>query len=201
LSVSEKSQNVRPLIHEILGRHNRQDLEIVEPKFEISVYPLYYYYYDERTKKEKGGVYRHIFDEYKRLFADVIPTLPSSKLDELSKLLEHVANAEIDLLIEDHNYFVFVEAKLTGAGQKPKFEKGKGIHQLVRQYVQGRLLERAVRKEFLIATIGAGGSRPLMLDESEELLLRAVGEKREDFKIHDCPWTILDRSGAGDLEG
>ncbi|MGH7380878.1 MAG: hypothetical protein ACREKR_01420 [Candidatus Methylomirabilales bacterium] len=191
---SAKSQRVRPVITEILLGYNRDDLRIEEPRRETNVYPLYYYYYEERANKERGWIYQHIFREYKRLFPEAIPTLSSSTLDELYELIGHVANTEVDLLIEDCKYFVFVEAKITGAGQKPKFEKGKGIHQLVRQYVQGRLLERAIGKEFIIATIGAGGSSPVVLNGKEKLLLSAIGEKREELKICDCPWTILDIS-------
>ena len=98
------------------------------------------------------------------------------------------------MLIEDNNYFVFVEVKSPGAGRRPRFtrDREKGIHQLVRQYVQGKFLERAVGKKFMIATIGACGLSPLGLNQVERLLLEGIGEEREDLEIYDFPWSILD---------
>ncbi len=186
---SAKSHCVKPLITEILSSYSHNDLKIAEPKWESNVYPLYYYYYEDRAKKKKESVFPRIFEEYQRLFSEVRSPLPSS---ELYTLITSVADAEIDLLIEDSDYFVLVEVKSPGAGQKPKFTKEKGIHQLVRQYVQGMFLERAVGKQFMIATIGAPLSAPVRLNQVEKSLLEAIGEEREDLEIYDFPWTILD---------
>ncbi len=188
---SAKSHRVKPLITEILSSYSHNDLKIAEPKWESNVYPLYYYYYEDRAKKKKESVFPRIFEEYQRLFPEVTPTL---QRPELCKLITSVANAEIDILIEDNNYFVFVEVKSPGAGRRPKFtrDREKGIHQLVRQYVQGKFLERAVGKKFMIATIGACGLSPLGLNQVERLLLEGIGEEREDLEIYDFPWSILD---------
>jgi len=186
---STKSHRVQPLITKILSRYGHNGINLAEPKWEIHVYPLYYYYYEDRAKKEKESVFPRIFEEYQRLFSEVRSPLPSS---ELNTLITSVADAEIDLLIEDSDYFIFVEVKSPGAGQKPKFTKEKGIHQLVRQYVQGKFLERAVGKQFMIATIGAPLSAPVRLNQAEKSLLEAIGEEREDLEISDYSWTILD---------
>ncbi len=184
---STKSHCVKPLITEILSSYSHNDLKIVEPKWESNVYPLYYYYYEDTAK----SVSQRINKEYERLFPEVTPTL---QRPELCKLIRSAADAEIDLLIEDSDYFVFVEVKSPGAGQSPRFTRDteKGIHQLVRQYVQGKFLERAVGKKFMIATIGARGLSPLGLIQVERLLLEGIGEEREDLEIYDFPWSILD---------
>jgi len=186
---SAKSHCVKPLITEILSSYSHNGIKLAEPKWEIHVYPLYYYYYEDRAKRKKKSVFPRIFEEYQRLFSEVRSPLPRS---ELNTLITSVADAEIDLLIEDSDYFIFVEVKSPGAGQKPKFTKEKGIHQLVRQYVQGKFLERAVGKQFMIATIGAPLSAPVRLNQAEKSLLEAIGEEREDLEISDYSWTILD---------
>ena len=89
---------------------------------------------------------KQILAAYKRLFPEVVH--PLSK-DELYKHLPSVADAEIDLLIEDADYFMLIEAKNPPPGKKAKFEKGGGVHQLVRQCLQGKILERLINKVFL----------------------------------------------------
>ena len=186
---STKSHRVQPLITKILSRYGHNGIKLAEPKWEVHVYPLYYYYYEDKAKRKKESVFPRIFEEYQRFFSEFTSTL---EISELYALISSVADAEIDLLIEDTDYFVFVEVKSPGAGQKPKFTKEKGIHQLVRQYVQGKFLERAVGKKFMIATIGAPLSAPVRLNQVEKSLLEAIGEEREDLEIYDFPWTILD---------
>ena len=71
--------------------------------------------------------------------------------------IQRIGDTEIDILIEDREYFVFVEAKNVPEGKKAKFEKTGGVHQLVRQYLQGKLLEKMISKTFALATIGVNG--------------------------------------------
>ena len=68
--------------------------------------------------------------------------------------IHRIGDTEIDILIEDCEYFVFVEAKNAPEGKKPKFETTGDVHQLVRQYLQGKLLEKVISKTFAYATIG-----------------------------------------------
>ena len=73
--------------------------------------------------------------------------------------IQRLADTEIDILIEDRDYFVFVEAKNVQEGRKAKFENIGGVHQLVRQYLQGKLLEKMISKMFALATIGVNGGQ------------------------------------------
>lgn len=98
-------------------------------------------------------------------------------------------DSEIDILIEDIDYFVFIEAKFPKQGHNVKFEPGE-VHQLVRQYVQGRILENIMNKSFAFATIGAknGQAIDLTLGEPEKALLRLVNEDKESLRIVDLCW-------------
>ena len=178
----------QPLINEILSNCGRNDLKIENPRWETNVYPLYYYFYDGR--KGPKSVFVRIFEEYQHLFSGVTTSL---NRDEQYKYISTVADAEIDLLIEDTAYFIFVEAKNPLSGKKAKFQRGYGLHQLVSQYVAGTFLEKAINKKFLISTLGVNTSVRLELNEAEKSLLRAVGEERAQLKFNDYPWSILDQ--------
>lgn len=160
------------------------NVSIREPRWETNVYPLYYYWvhYHKATHKE--------------VYELVLGSLASSIAFDLQKHVTRAADTEIDILVEDVEYFVFIEAKVPGEGQKVKFEKTGGVHQLVRQYVQGRILERCITKTFALATIGANNAKPisLHLNEREEALLRAVGENRQSLEIPDLSWSLLSPS-------
>ncbi len=182
-----KSDRVKPLINEILSNCGRNDLKIENPRWETNVYPLYYYFYDGR--KGPKSVFVRTFEEYQHLFSGVTTSL---NRDEQYKYISTVADAEIDLLIEDAAYFIFVEAKNPLPGKKAKFQKGYGLHQLVRQYVAGTFLEKAINKKFLISTLGVNTSVRLELNEAEKSLLKAVGEERAQLEFLDYPWSILD---------
>jgi len=139
-----KAERVKLLVGDILLKHG-SNLVVKEPRWEISVYPLYYFF--AAGGHPKGvEVSKQILAAYKRLFPEVVH--PLSK-DELYKHLPSVADAEIDLLIEDADYFMFIEAKNPPPGKKAKFVKGGGVHQLVRQCLQGKILERLINKVFL----------------------------------------------------
>lgn len=181
-----KSRRVKPLIKKILSNCGHRDLRITSPRWEANSYPLYYFYYD---RQKKNSVYVRMFEEYQGLFSGV---KTSVERNELYKLFSSAANAEVDLLIEDGGYFIFVEAKTPPAGKKAKFEVASGLHQLVRQYVAGRFLEKVVKKRFLIATLGANTSVQLELNEAEKSLLRVIGEERAQLEFHDYAWEVLD---------
>ena len=181
-----KSDRVKPLVKKILSNSDHHNLTMDNPRWEASVYPLYYYYYDGR--KGPKSVYIRMFEEYQRLFSGVRTSMDS---DELFNRISSAANAEVDLLIEDAGYFIFVEAKNPSPGKKAKFEVASGLHQLVRQYAAGTFLAKSLKKKFLIATLGAKTSVRLELNEAEKSLLRALGEERAQLKFNNYPWSIL----------
>jgi len=184
-----KADRVKPLVKQILSNSDHHNLTMDNPRWEASVYPLYYYYYQGPTPRK--SVFVCIFEEYQRLFSGFKSPLQK---DDLRKYISSAADAEVDLLIEDVSYFIFVEAKNPPPGKKARFGRGYGLHQLVRQYVAGRFLEKIVKKRFLIATLGVNTSVRLELNEAEKSLLRAVGEDRAQLDFHDYPWSILDES-------
>lgn len=62
---------------------------------------------------------------------------------------------------------------------------------MVRQFVQGKLLERLIRKEFLLCTVGAGLFGPLRLNDVEKGLLAAVGGPGHELDIKNFDWDLL----------
>lgn len=44
-----------------------------------------------------------------------------------------------------------------------------------------------------MATVGAGPSRPLKLNDLEKSLLAEVGSQTDELHVHDLPWDALDR--------
>jgi len=182
-----KIQAVTRLIGECFLRRGA-GLEIKEPRWETNVYPLYYYLWKQGYRGRK--LYNQVLVEYKLRFPELAP--PLSRKD-LYYQLQRSADTEIDLLIEDSDYFVFAEVKDPPPGKKAKFETKGGVHQLVRQFVQGKMLEQLIRKEFLLCTVGAGSFGPLRLNDMEKGLLVAVGGPEDDLYIKDFNWDLLDR--------
>jgi hypothetical protein len=121
--------------------------------------------------------------------------------EQLRIHIDRIANSEIDILVEDIEYFVFIEAKIVAAGQKVKFENNGGVHQLVRQYVQGRLLVPFIGKTFALATLGANNAQPIKieLNETERALIRLVGEEKQELTVPDLAWTLM--KGTTQAEG
>ena len=164
-------------------------------RWETSVFPLFYFTRDPDMPSK--AVYERIFD-----WADP----PSDGIDEnppLKAMLGPVADAEVDLLIESENYFIFIEAKVRKkSGAKPRFQRNKkkygATHQLVRQFVQGRILASRINKEFMLATLGASdeGSIQVELRECDKRLLnlKVVKQSGQDIHFLDVPnfgWNLL----------
>lgn len=179
---TSKGKRVRMLLDNLLeGR----DLKIQEPRWELNVYPLYYYFLCDGTRvRPASEIYRMVFDEFCGVFSQAKDRI---SLDQVMG----VVDAEIDLLIEDGGYFVFVEVKYQLPGRKPRFQKTKGIHQLVRQYVQGVFLSKKINKSFLAATVGAKKALPLSLNESDKSLLDLVGNHTGELVISHFDWEVL----------
>ena len=125
---------------------------------------------------------------------------PSDAIENpsIKTMLGPVADTEVDLLIESANYFMFIEAKKPG--EKARFQRNKkeygAIHQLVRQFVQGRLLASRIDKAFMLATLGAsdGDFVQVKLREGDRRLLKVVEQSEQDFPFPDMPnfsWNLL----------
>ena len=178
-------QAITPLIGALQQKQLLSEVHIKEPRWETNVYPLYYYWAYQHSLSSK--------DVYDRVFG----SLPTDKVSvpdgQLRAHVERVVNSEIDILVEDIEYFAFIEAKIVKQGQKVKFENG-GIHQLVRQYVQGKILEQLTSKTFELATIGVTDKAQVTkidLNDTELALLRLVGEEKRSLAVVDLPWSVM----------
>ena len=65
-----------------------------------------------------------------------------------------------------------------------------GVHQLVRQYLQGKLLEKMISKTFALATIGVNDGRDLEieLNDREVQMLSLVGSTGSTLSVVDLLW-------------
>ena len=123
----------------------------------------------------------------------------SPPLEDIYKRIGTIADAEIDLLVEDIGYFILIEAKKPSLlEQKPVFGQKYGLHQLVRQYLQGLFLEKVTQKHFLMATIGTGFKSPYELTALEKAYLKAFGKDMQSLTLPDFDWTIFDSVRDGE---
>ena len=161
-------------------------------RWETSVFPLFYF---TKTRDIPSKAV------YERIFEWAGHPSDHSENPSIEKMLGPVADAEVDLLIESANYFMFIEAKVRQKpGEKARFHRNKkeygAIHQLVRQFVQGRLLASQINKTFMLATLGAsdGDSVQVELREGDRRLLKVVEQSEQDFPFPDMPnvsWNLL----------
>jgi hypothetical protein len=173
-------QVILPLLVALQQGQFLTNVQLTEPRWEINVYPLYYWVYHQKPVPKE--VYECVFHSFR--------SVPEEKL---RKHIDRIANSEIDILIEDIEYFAFIEAKIVPERGKVKFENKDGVHQLVRQYVQGQILSALIDKTFVLATLGANNAQPIeiQLNETEQELIRLIGEERQQLKVPDFPWTIM----------
>ena len=171
----EDAVRAQRLVDDILDRYKHNAWRRDRFKWETCVYPLFYLAKDRDMPSK--AVYERIFDWAGR---------PSDEIEEpsLQKILDSVANAEVDLLIESANYFIFIEAKKPD--KKARFSRNKkeygATHQLVRQFVQGRILANRINKEFMLATLTPDeGSIRVELSESDKRLLEVVEQGGQEF--------------------
>ncbi len=180
-------QAITPLLTALQQERCLSKVHIREPRWETNVYPLYFYW----------AHYRKV--PHKEVYERVLASLPRFCVADLRMHVARVADTEIDILVEDVEYFVFIEAKVPKEDQKVKFEKTGGVHQLVRQYVQGRILESLIGKTFALATIGANNAQTIeiRLNDKEQALVQLVGEERQRLEILDLAWTLLSATAHG----
>lgn len=188
---------ITTLIHPLQQKQCLTNSRVLQPRYETNVYPLYFYWRHGQNVSHRG-VYDHVFQ-----------SLPTDGLsmpqDQLRSHVGHTVDSEVDILAEDIEYFVFIEAKEVAPSGKVKFEKKGGVHQLVSQYVQGRILAKLISKSFAIATIGVnnGETLEIKLNPTERALLQLVGEDKEYLSVVDLTWpsvTVTAHAGAGKSE-
>lgn len=177
-------QAIVPLIGALQQKECLSNVHIKEPRWETNVYPLYYWAQHEVGSKR---AYDHVFETLPNLFPASAVSVPR---EALRQHVKRMVNSEIDILVEDVDYFVFIEAKESTARQKVKFQDKGGVRQLVRQYVQGKCLERLTAKVFALATIGANNGRAIniQLNATELALLQLVNDERQSLEIIDLSW-------------
>ena len=133
-------QAIRQMLLAMQQEHSLSNAHLMEPRWEASVHPLYYWAYTQcKCEPGKKGNYGACFDHVLRQ----LPRLPQEELR--SPLWYTVVDCEIDILVEDFDYFLSLEVKITAPGTKVDWYKNKrGVHQLVHQYVQGKTLGKLV---------------------------------------------------------
>lgn len=171
---------ITPIVQSLLTASCLDSVDIVEPVYETNVYPLFYYWTNHKRirRMEVGNL---LFQEL-----STNGTIYSVLQEPLSKVID----TEIDILVEDLTYFAFIEVKQPSIGRRATFQKQGGIHQLVKQYVQGKILERSISKTFCFGTMGAnnGQALELTLNPNERALLQLVHDDRQTLSVPDIAW-------------
>ena len=193
----EDDSRTQSLVQGVLAAYKHNEWLSDPFRWETSVFPLFYF---TKTRDiPSKAVYERIF-EWAGHPSDHSENL-SIENPSIEKMLGPVADAEVDLLIESANYFMFIEAKVRQkSGEKARFHRNKkeygAIHQLVRQFVQGRLLASRINKTFMLATLGAsdGDFVHVELRDGDRRLLKVVGQRGKDFPFPEMPnfsWKLL----------
>ena len=178
-------QGARALVSQLQGSGLLPDSNIGHPRYETNVWPLYYYWINT-PGLEHRDVYVKTIESVQEQFG-AVP-------DHLVPKIESFADTEIDILIEDEDYFVFIEAKLVAPGRAARFGRNKeGVHQLVRQQLQGKILEKLIDKQFALATIGANQGNPVEVfpEDSDRELLQLFGQTPQ-LTVVDLEWPAGD---------
>ena len=193
----EDDSRTQSLVQGVLAAYKHNEWLSDPFRWETSVFPLFYF---TKTRDiPSKAVYERIF-EWAGHPSDHSENL-SIENPSIEKMLGPVADAEVDLLIESANYFMFIEAKVRQKpGEKARFHRNKkeygAIHQLVRQFEQGRLLASRINKTFMLATLGAsdGDFVHVELRDGDRRLLKVVGQRGKDFPFPEMPnfsWKLL----------
>jgi hypothetical protein len=183
--------NAQRLVRRIAAQANLSSITVDAPQWETNVYPLFYHV----RPLVKRGVYDHALKLVLEHFTEA-----TGHTEALREHLTAIVNGEIDILVEDTDYFVFLEAKVPQPDGKLNFRWIKGVHQLVRQYIQGKILERLIGKRFQLVVVGSDQQPVVTIPElkaSERALLSAVGQDYDRLEFPNVPWTVLDVMGSG----
>lgn len=185
----EDASKAQDLVCGVLTAYGQKEWFCDPFRWETSVFPLFYF---TKTRDMPSKTVYERISEWAGHPSD------HSENPSIKKMLGPVADAEVDLLIESANYFMFIEVKKPG--ETARFQRNKrkygAIHQLVRQFVQGRLLASQIDKAFMLATLGAsdGDFVQVELREADRRLLKVVGQSEQDFPFPDMPnfsWNLL----------
>ena len=189
----EDASTAQELVDAVLTAYGQKEWLSDPFRWETSVFPMFYF---TKTRDIPSKAV------YERIFEWAGPPPDHSGNPSIKEMLGPVADAEVDLLIESANYFMFIEAKKPDGParfQRNKKEYG-AIHQLVRQFVQGRLLASQINKTFMLATLGPSdegfGSIHVELHKGDMRLLEVVGQRGQDFPFPEMPnfgWKLLPR--------
>ena len=182
-AIQLNSAAARPLVEQLQSQGLLADFKIAQPRYETNVWPLCYWFDEDYGGKTVEAVKEHFGN---------VPENPVLRVQSL-------AVTEIDILIEDNTYFAFIEAKEVLAPVKVKFERSHGVHQLVRQYLQGKILEELIGKPFALATIGAYQGNPIelnrstdhsqfQLQEADVKMLELFRQPSEKLTVTDLKW-------------
>jgi hypothetical protein len=184
-------QTIKEIFSGVQREYSLSTARLIEPHWETSVHPLYFWAYGEcKCEPGQSGNYRACFDH-------VLKQVPIFHLEDLHKAFWYtVVDCEIDILVEDTELFLFLEAKIPVRGTDIDWYRSKhGAHQLVHQYVQGKLLKKLVvpEKEFALGTIGAnnGIAQNIHLNETERKLLALVGYDEHLLRVPDFALEVL----------
>ena len=100
---------ITPLVAGLRNKGALSGIPIQKPRYETNVYPLYYYW-----SHTKGLPHKQVYSEVVESFQMYTETAPDKSL---IPHIQRLADTEIDILIEDREYFVFVEAKNVPEGK------------------------------------------------------------------------------------
>ena len=183
---------IKPLLESLQQRGGPlEGVRIDKPEYTTNAWPLYVYC----CGTDDWPPAKLVYDQVTLLLRNE-KAAQSVDEDRLNMLVQGLANTEIDILVEDTDYFVFIEAKKMRPGDKPRFGRKSDVHQLVWQHAQGKLLERAMKKDgghkrFALATIGAysdGKEHEVPLTQAARELLQLVGDDRTTLSVVGIPW-------------
>ena len=190
---SGDADSAQSLVQGVLAAYKHNEWLSDPFRWETSVFPLFYF---TKTRDIPSKAV------YERIFEWAGPPPDHSGNPSIKEMLGPVADAEVDLLIESASYFMFIEAKKPG--EKARFQRNKkeygAIHQLVRQFVQGRLLASQINKTFMLATLGPSDEGcgfiqvELRKGDMRLLELELVGPRGQDFPFPEMPnfgWKLL----------
>jgi hypothetical protein len=174
--------SVKPVISEIANTCEG-GITPTKPRWEHGVYPVYYLYKGD-SRDTLTTVRNRIVDDYIKLFPELKDKYPTERL---TAFVDDIANTEVNLLIEDVDYFIFVEAKNRPDGRLPRFQMKRGVHQLVFIYAEGLFLASKIKKRFLLATLGTKmTSYNLTLEDQN--FLNLLGDTSKELKFCDLSW-------------
>ena len=110
---------IAPLVVGLQNKGVLPGIQIQKPRYETNVYPLYYYW-----SHTKGLPHTQVYSRIVESFHTYPDPAPDNSL---ISHIQRIGDTEIDILIEDREYFVFVEAKETCLRVKKRSSKKPAV--------------------------------------------------------------------------